>query len=544
MAGVICPNCRRSNPEGALFCVFCQAALNRPGIPPAPRPGAADDEPEWLRRVRERKEKDSTRPRTSGEEVDSNLDTVLRRIGFTRNPLSGHDDETARPQETPQQAELIPEETAGSEDIDIQLVVGQNTPSSEPATNTLEESLQAEPDEGIQVAAAEDSREDILSAGDDAQTPDTPDDGNSVDPELIPEIITEPAGTAQAPYTPVMPGLEEIQGALQGEEITYTEPVSIPPVQPDRPQRVSFEETLRAERQPTVLPAYRRNRSSYVVRWLITGLLFGLISLAILGGAAPRSLPVNIPLETASLYESLRGIPPAAKVLLVIGYQPAYSGEIETAAGAVMRLLAERGSKFQVISTSSQNLFLANRLLDSTKRNYPSQLAPYMAGNGYDILGYLPGGPAGLRGLLTDLPASLPVGVDLNPAQNALQAAGIQQLDDYDAILVLTDDPETARLWVEQISPDLSGTRLWMAVSSQAIPLVRPYFRSGQVDGLVGGLYGAACLEQVLRETGPALRLWNGYENGLLIALFTILVGGILNFTGFSLIHHRKEEAR
>jgi len=544
MAGVVCLNCRRSNPEGALFCVFCQAALNKPQPPVTPRPGSADEEPEWLRRVRERKEQDTTKPRTSGENVDSNLDAVLRRIGVTRDPLSGSRDDKAPPHETPQQAELLSDDNSGIIGVDNQPVADQDPDSIERAPDPLAESIQAVPDEGIQQVAPEEMGGDDLEPGAPVESAHTTADGITALSALSAELSPEPARPDQTPYTPVMPGLEEIEGALPGEEITYTESAPNPPNRSVHPQRVSFKETLQAERQPSAPPAYRRNRSSYVLRWLITGLLFGLISLAILGGTAPRSLPINIPLETASLYESLRGISPGAKILLVIGYQPAYSGEIETASGAVLRLLAERGSHFQVISTSSQNLFLANRLLDSARRNYPTQMTDYISGNGYDILGYLPGGPAGLRGLLTDLPANLAVGVDMKPTEIAFQTAGIQKLDDYDSILVLTDDPETARLWVEQISPDLSETRLWMAVSSQAVPLVRPYFRSGQVDGLVGGLYGAACLEQVLRETGPALRLWNGYENGLLIALFTILMGGILNFTGFSLIHHRKEGAR
>jgi hypothetical protein len=341
-----------------------------------------------------------------------------------------------------------------------------------------------------------------------------------------------------------MPGLEEIQGTLPGEEIDYTEPAPRPAESTLRPERVSFEATLRAERQSTTLPTYHRSKTSFIARWLITALLLGFISFAILGGTAPRSLPVNIPLETASLYESVRGIPPAANILLVIAYQPAYSGEVETAAGEVIHLLADKQAKFQVVSTTSQNLFLAEKLLAAVQRYYPTRLAGYHAGSGYDILGYLPGGPAGLRGLLADLPASLPVSLNLASTAAYFQAAGIQNLNDYDGILLLTDDPEAARLWVEQVSPDLIETRLWLAVSSQAVPLVRPYYRSGQVDGLVGGLYGAVCLEQVLRQTGPATRLWNGYENGLLIALFAVLIGAILNFTGFTLIRHKKEGAR
>ena len=47
----------------------------------------------------------------------------------------------------------------------------------------------------------------------------------------------------------------------------------------------------------------------------------------------------------------------------------------------------------------------------------------------------------------------------------------------------------------------LTKPAIWMVVSSQVIALVRPYVRSGQIDGLISGVYGAASFEQIIQTT-------------------------------------------
>ena len=65
-------------------------------------------------------------------------------------------------------------------------------------------------------------------------------------------------------------------------------------------------------------------------------------------------------------------------------------------------------------------------------------------------------------------------------------------------VLVITDDADTARGWIEQVQPKLvdplSPTPMTMVVSAQAEPLVYPSYLPfpKQVDGLVSGIAGGA----------------------------------------------------
>jgi hypothetical protein len=74
----------------------------------------------------------------------------------------------------------------------------------------------------------------------------------------------------------------------------------------------------------------------------------------------------------------------------------------------------------------------------------------------------------------------------------------INALADFTLVVVITDDPDVARSWIEQVEPELDDTPLIMVLSAQAKPLVYPYFTSvpKQVNGIVSGVVGGAFYER------------------------------------------------
>ena len=66
--------------------------------------------------------------------------------------------------------------------------------------------------------------------------------------------------------------------------------------------------------------------------------------------------------------------------------------------------------------------------------------------------------------------------------------------------------------------------------SAQAAPILLPYVDSGQVNGMISGIYGAAGAEQ--RNAGlPGFvrRYWDAYSLGLYLAVVLIVLGGLWN---------------
>jgi len=61
--------------------------------------------------------------------------------------------------------------------------------------------------------------------------------------------------------------------------------------------------------------------------------------------------------------------------------------------------------------------------------------------------------------------------------------------------------------------------------------MIQPYYESGQVQGMVSGLYGGAIVERQYNNGNPgvARNYWDGYSIGMLLAAVFVLGGGLVN---------------
>jgi hypothetical protein len=245
---------------------------------------------------------------------------------------------------------------------------------------------------------------------------------------------------------------------------------------------------------------------------------------------APATLLGSSDQGTSSkLIDGLSGNIP---VLVVFDYDPALSGELEAVAAPIMDRLLAKGNPLALISTSPTGPILAEHFLQTTPLVKEHQ---YQSGNQYVNLGYLAGGPAGIL-YFADAPTeAVTVTMDGQPAQwgtGPLQ--GIQKLSDFAAVIILTENADTGRNWIEQAGPHLGNTPMLMVVSAQAEPMIRPYFDSGQLKGLVSGLSDAKIYEQSNQSLGPTHQFgldnqyWDSFSVGMLVAELLIIVGVVL----------------
>jgi hypothetical protein len=221
--------------------------------------------------------------------------------------------------------------------------------------------------------------------------------------------------------------------------------------------------------------------------------------------------------------KTIGALPASSVVLVVFDYQPGYAGEMEQAAGPVIQDLVNKNERLAFISGSPVGDLMSARMIAAHKTT------AYLPGTNYVDLGYLPGGEAGIQVFASDPQATLG---DANLWSNAVlgglaHGAGKPvPLSSFAALIVLTDNPDSGRMWIEQTSQALGSTPLLMVISAQAEPMIRPYFDAGQVKGLVTGLAGGAAY-QAATQLPPNISYWASYGGGMLAAELLILVGGV-----------------
>ena len=136
----------------------------------------------------------------------------------------------------------------------------------------------------------------------------------------------------------------------------------------------------------------------------------------------------------------------------------------------------------------------------------------------------------GIRAFAQNPMVSSPFDMSLSSAWDSIPLEGISSLSQFAALIVVTDDAEAARTWIEQTESARGAIPFVVISSAQAAPMIQPYYESQQISGLVSGLYGGALFEQYnAGRPGSARSYWDAYSLGMLLAMALVLGGGLWN---------------
>jgi hypothetical protein len=238
----------------------------------------------------------------------------------------------------------------------------------------------------------------------------------------------------------------------------------------------------------------------------------------------PMPAPAGVPNEVYDFGRLIGGLTTDIPVLVAFDYEPGFSGELDATATAILSEMAGRGIHLTAISTNPTGPLLAERfkiarLSDSTAS--------------FVNLGYIPGGAAGMLAFAQTPRAVVPF--DLHGARvwETTPLSAVSALADFGAVLVLTENPDTARSWIEQAQPFLesAGKPLLMVLSAQAEPMVRPYYETSprQVSGMISGLAGGAAYESISGNIGVSRQYWDAFGMGSISAVGIILAGALVS---------------
>src|SRR5258706_7002687 len=287
-----------------------------------------------------------------------------------------------------------------------------------------------------------------------------------------------------------------------------------------------LEQILAAEAEPVPITSFSPLRTSRTLRWLISFtvlvLIIGVTSLQ----TRIFSMPVGIPNEFNGALQVAQNVPESAPILVAVDYHPARVGEMEAAAAPMFdQMMVLRHPRLTFISTNETGAILVEHVLA-----WALAERGYQYGNQYLNLGYLPGGVMGIRAFTQNPVITMPFDISLNSAWVSSPLQGVTSLSQFAALIVITDNVDTARAWIEQTMSTRQATPFPLVVvsSAQAAPMIQPYYDSGQVTGIVNGLYGGAIFEQNnAGRPGTARSYWDAYSLGLLLAMSLMLGGGL-----------------
>jgi len=300
-------------------------------------------------------------------------------------------------------------------------------------------------------------------------------------------------------------------------------------------------EMLAVEGQALLLGISPR-RAGYTTLRIGTSLVLFLVLLFSLLANKPVFTHPSLTSEALEARQLVYALTPGAPVLFVVDYQPGFSGEMtRLGQGVLAHILAQRAYP---VFLSTHPTGPAQAEVFITDLGINTGIA-YLTPDQYLNLGYLPGGPSGLLSFSQAPQQVMPLTADGNSAWQDPPLQTIQSLSDFSLVLVMTEDPDTARTWIEQAGPQLQGKPLMLLLSAQAEPSLRPYLESGsgQVQGMVSGVSGGVAYQDsavFTLQSDTSGITWSAYSLGLWVGAILLLLAGLYGV--FRLVREQENE--
>jgi hypothetical protein len=361
--------------------------------------------------------------------------------------------------------------------------------------------------------------------------------------EVEPGIIISPLATTlprDQEEISILPGIEDGLPAVPAALSEPTAPVHLYrlAVSDTQGKYVALLEKMTHPEpvQPAGSPVAAASKPRYfLLGWGI--LLVGFLLVSLLWEKVQVGIP-PLPSEVLAVNRNISKIPAGAPVLVAVDYQPAYLAEMEMASEAVIDQLIAQGTNLVFVSTVPTGFWQAEHLIKKIESSQNLAGRALVVPNDNN-LGFIPGSALGLANFVQEpqkfIQAQLPGESTGSVAQDeAVQ--DITSINDFSAIIVLTEDPDSARDWLEQVQPHLTHTPLMMVLSAQAEPMVKPYLemQPAKIQGMLVGIAGGVEYESLSNQVHSASENWTASVLGNILG--GLALGGAL--VAF-LVYHR-----
>jgi len=551
---LICPECAAENPLDAENCLNCQAPLD--GIEPSevtPTDGVDQNEEDFLPPA----EEDLTDLIHSLRQDDDLSDlSMFNQDDLTSSPEDAEEikvqaEDDAEP-DVPDWLNRIRQRAQSEMDS-----VGEVTQKIRTARESLEEDKkedQRRQYESVIEKIHRDEGEPIPTAADqEGESLEESRDQEGGDPDWLARIRQKQAPQAeeeQRDYSEregdsllqwlvaLEDGVEESEGDTEPDEekldktVEDTQEVPISSAALDATQEITVGKRKPTRRKASVLSISREEQSradqltatildekaprplrtaqkAYFpqgIRLVIVLLLIAILSLALFY-RVPADLPGSEPApQNLAVLEWAEALPAEATLLFVLDYQAAFSAELELIAQPVLEVILRDSREISILSSTPAGGLLFDRLVDTDLQAESMQVRD---------LGYYPVGAFGAYGLAHQVQSGWQI-------RNQPGFTKALPTEPFAGIVILGDDYEGAMAWIEQLSSLMPSSPIVLLVSAQAEPLLLPYWESGQVVGMIGGMADAVKLGG---QTSSLPNKWQAYQMGIVMMILLLLIG-------------------
>ncbi len=213
----------------------------------------------------------------------------------------------------------------------------------------------------------------------------------------------------------------------------------------------------------------------------------------------PVGLPIKISTEVRGVYDHIESLPERSVFLLSIDFDPASKPELYPQAIALLRHAFKKNLRVITMTLWVSGTGMADQLVTQVAKEMGKEY-----GKDYAFLGWSPGGQAVIINMGQNLYSAFPSDYGGRPTKELPILDGVRNLKDVGYMVSLGAGRPGVEEWYV-FGKDKYKFELGGGCTGVMAPGLYPLLRSGQINGLIGGLRGAAEYESLIGQKGKAV---------------------------------------
>lgn len=240
----------------------------------------------------------------------------------------------------------------------------------------------------------------------------------------------------------------------------------------------------------------------------------------------PVGLPVKKSPEVVAIYDYMESLPEGSVFLLSMDFDPASKPELEPQAQALLRHAFSLNLRVIVLTLIVTGTGLAEQIL-----NEVAQEQHKVNGEDYVFLGWSPGAGALIIAMCQDLTRAFPTDYYNRETSGLPALNGVRGCNEIDYAVSLAAGFPGIEDWYIY-GKDKYDFELGGGATGVLAPGLYPFYRSGQINGLIGGLRGAAEYEGLIGHRGSAVAGMDAQSAAHFAIIALVLACNLFYFLG------------
>ncbi len=213
----------------------------------------------------------------------------------------------------------------------------------------------------------------------------------------------------------------------------------------------------------------------------------------------PVGLAIKVSPEVRSVHDHIESLPEGSVFLLSLDFDPASKPELYPQAVALLRHAFQKNLRVIGMTLWVTGAGMADQVITQVARDLGKE-----NGKDYVSLGWSPGVGSLIITMGQDLYKAFPSDYYNQPTKELAVLKGVQNLRDVNYVVSLAAGTAGIETWYV-FGKDKYKFELGGGCTGVIAPGLYPLLRSGQINGLIGGLRGAAEYEVLIGKKGRAV---------------------------------------